>query len=285
VNAIAVDPGSGASIDLDDALVTSYFAVDVSLQADDGDAAHSVTSLLRAKPTSLTRSPLQKGTKMNTHLVKRLALLAAGTLASSGLGLAASPADADTPRTAHQQRAGTKSLAQVLAADGTKLDHNWQDFDILEAAVLAVIAAKPDSPVALLTDGSVRLTAFLPTDQAFRDLVGDLTGKRPGTEKKTVNALLKIADVNTIETVLLYHVVPGATLASPKVIAAAKKGTKLKTAQGRKVKVLNRKGNITLIDKDPDFANPTVILNGIDINRGNKQIGHAIDRVLLPLNL
>ena len=116
------------------------------------------------------------------HLVKRLALLAAGTLATAGIGLAACPADAAT----HHQKAGSRSLAQVLAADGTKLDHNWQDFDILEAAVLTVVAAKPSSPVALLTDGSVRLTAFLPTDEAFRDLVGDLTGKRPGTEKKTV---------------------------------------------------------------------------------------------------
>ena len=129
--------------------------------------------------------------------------------------------------------------------------HNWQDFDILEQAVLAVIAAKPHSPVALLTDGSVRLTVFAPTDQAFRDLVGDLTGRRPGTEKKTVKALLKFADIDTIETVLLYHVVPGATLASPKVIKAAKAHTKLKTAQGGSVKVVNRKGNITLVDKDP----------------------------------
>jgi uncharacterized surface protein with fasciclin (FAS1) repeats len=218
---------------------------------------------------------------MNTHLVKRLALLAAGSLTAAGLGLTAGPADAAS----QHHRAGTKSLAQVLAADGTKLDHNWQDFDILEQAVLAVVAAKPSSPVALLTDGNVRLTAFLPTDEAFRDLVGDLTGKKPGTEKKTLNALLAFADVNTIETVLLYHVVPGATLASPKVIKAAKAGTRLTTAQGGKVKVVNRKGNITLVDKDPDFADPTVILNGIDINRGNKQIGHAIDRVLLPVDL
>jgi uncharacterized surface protein with fasciclin (FAS1) repeats len=139
--------------------------------------------------------------------------------------------------------------------------------------------------VALLTDGSVRLTAFAPTDQAFRELVGDLTGTRPGTEKKTVKQLLALAGVDTIETVLLYHVVAGATLTSPKVIKAAKQRTKLATAQGGKVKVSNRNGNITLVDRDPDVANPTVILNGIDINRGNKQIAHAIDRVLLPLDL
>lgn len=217
---------------------------------------------------------------MNTHLVKRLALLAAGTLVSTGVGLAGTPAEAGT-----HSKAGSKSLVKVLGADGTRLDHNWQDFDILEQAVLAVLAAKPTSPVGLLADGSVRLTAFLPTDEAFRDLVADLTGKKPRSEKKTVSALLGLVDVDTIETVLLYHVVPGATLASPKVIAAAKKRTKLTTAQGGKVKVVNRKGNITLVDKDPDFADPTVILDGIDINRGNKQIGHAIDRVLLPVDL
>ena len=151
--------------------------------------------------------------------------------------------------------------------------------------MLAVVTAKPSSPVALLTDGSVRLTAFLPTDEAFRDLVGDLTGKRPGTEKKVVKKLLALAGVDTIETVLLYHVVAGQTLPSPKVVAAAKKGTKLKTAQGGKVKVTSRQGNITLVDKDRDLADPVVILNGVDINRGNKQIGHAIDRVLLPLDV
>jgi uncharacterized surface protein with fasciclin (FAS1) repeats len=217
---------------------------------------------------------------MRKHVAAHLAALTAGALLATGVGLTA-PAHA----AGSHDRAGTRSLAKVLAKDGTKLDHNWQDFDILEQAVLAVIAAKPQSPVALLTDGSVRLTVFAPTDQAFRDLVGDLTGKRPGTEKKTVKTLLKVADINTIETVLLYHVVPGATLASPKVIKAAKARTKLATAQGGTVKVTNRKGNITLVDKDPDLTNATVILNGIDINRGNKQIAHAIDRVLLPLDL
>ena len=217
---------------------------------------------------------------MKSHLVTRLAVLTAGTLVATGVGLA-DPTEAAT----HHEKVGTRSLAQVLAKDGTKLDRNWEDFDILEAAVVAVVTAKPTSPVALLTDGSVRLTAFLPTDNAFRDLVGDLTGKRPGTEKKVVNQLLKLADVDTIESVLLYHVVAGSTLTSPKVIKAAKKGAKLVTAQGGTVKVKNAKGNITLVDKDPDLADPVVILNGIDINRGNKQIGHAIDRVLLPIDL
>jgi uncharacterized surface protein with fasciclin (FAS1) repeats len=85
--------------------------------------------------------------------------------------------------------------------------------------------------------------------------------------------------------VLLHHVVAGRTLASPQVIKAAKAGTRLTTAQGGTVKVKSRKGNIVLVDKDPDLTDPTVILSGVDIDQGNKQIGHAIDRVLIPLDL
>jgi hypothetical protein len=211
------------------------------------------------------------------HLVTRLALLSAGALAAAGL-------TAPTA-TAAPAPLGQRSLAQVLAADGTRLDRNWQDFDIVEQAVIAVLDAKPKSPVGLLADGSARLTAFAPIDQAFRDLVGDLTGKRPRTEKQTLRKLLQAVDIDTLEQVLLYHVVPGKTLASPAVIKASKAGAKLKTAQGGKVKVVNRQGNITLIDKDPDLGAATVILNGVDINQGNRQIAHAIDAVLLPADV
>jgi Anti-sigma-K factor rskA len=58
-----VDPGSGASFDLDDALVTSYSALDVSLEADDGDPAHSVTSVLRGtyEPDQITTAEGNQG--------------------------------------------------------------------------------------------------------------------------------------------------------------------------------------------------------------------------------
>ena len=53
-----VDSDTGATFDLDDALVASYSAVDVSLEADDGDPAHSVTSVLRGsyEPDQITTS-------------------------------------------------------------------------------------------------------------------------------------------------------------------------------------------------------------------------------------
>ena len=42
-----IGPSGTASFDLDDALLDSYSAIDVSLEDDDGDPGHSVTSVLR----------------------------------------------------------------------------------------------------------------------------------------------------------------------------------------------------------------------------------------------
>ena len=76
---------------------------------------------------------------------------------------------------------GTTSLASVLTAKSS-YDNDSQNFDILTAAVLAVLKAKPDSAVKVLTDGSTALTAFIPTDGAFKTLVGQLTNKAATSE-------------------------------------------------------------------------------------------------------
>jgi len=198
-------------------------------------------------------------------------VLAAGTAA-------AAPANATAERTA-----GTRSLAKVLAADGTRFDHNWKDFDILEKAVLTVLHAKPDSPVGVLTQGKKRLTAFIPTDAAFRRLVKDLTGSAPRTEKATFTKLASVADVDTLESVLLYHVVPGTTITSRE--AKQADGAKLTTAQGGTIKVNVEGKQIVLVDADRNDANPALVPGGLDINKGNRQIAHAIDRVLRPVDL
>ncbi len=208
----------------------------------------------------------------------RIAAAAVAVLASSTAVLGAvAPAQAAQPVAG---KASSKSIAAVLSADGTRLDKNWKDFDITEAAVLAVLAAKPDSAVGLLTQGNKRATVFVPTDAAFRSLVRDLTGTAPKTEAATFDAVTSLG-VDTVETVLLYHVVAGKTLTSGKVVAA--EGTKLTTAQGGKVKVHVLKGKVTLIDADKNDRNPVVRV--LDINKGNKQIAHAIDRVLRPVDL
>jgi uncharacterized surface protein with fasciclin (FAS1) repeats len=206
------------------------------------------------------------------------AVLTAGALAS-GAALSAAPAHAAPAHAAP----GTTSLAKVLAADGNKLDRNWNDFDIADKAVHAVLKAKPMSPVAVLADGKTRLTAFIPTDRAFRRLATDLTGHRKATERGVLRAVTKVANTDTLEKILLYHVVPGATITYRQ--ARHSDGAKLTTALGPKITV-NVVGHVVrLKDRDPDDRNPRIIRSLTDINKGNKQIAHGINRVLRPVNL
>ncbi|MGL5809307.1 MAG: fasciclin domain-containing protein [Nocardioides sp.] len=204
--------------------------------------------------------------------MKIRALIPAVVMAVAATALGTAPAEAAR---------GNTSLVEVLAADGVKLDHNWHDFDIVEQAAFAVLKAKPDSAVGVLADGNVKLTAFVPTDRAFRKLVFDLTGKRMSERKvfKTVASL----GIDTVEAVLLYHVVPGA----PITYATAKKanGAKLTTAGGGTITVKVRHGVVRLKDADRDDLNPRVLRSLKNINKGNKQIAHGINRVLRPINL
>ena len=180
-------------------------------------------------------------------------LVGLGLVASAGLTTGSGDRRRQTP-----PKAGTTSLAEVLGADGQKLDKNWEDFDLVEAAVFAVLDAKPNSPVGLVADGSTRLTVFAPTDAAFRSFVKSIKGFAPKTEAKTLAQVVKIAgSIDTIETILLYHVIAGQTLTSPKVLAA--EGDKLTTAQGGAFRVHIGKGGVFLVDKDRDAANPYVV--------------------------
>ncbi len=180
-----------------------------------------------------------------------------------------------------------RSLVSVLTSDGNRFDKNAGDFDIVTEAALAVVAAKPDSAVGVLADGSVRATAFAPTDRAFRLLVKDLTGKKLRSEKRIFNTLVKVAGVDTIEQVLLYHVIAGKKLTSKKVLKA--NGARFKTAQGKnvRIKIRHKHGTpvISIVDQDRNDRNARVILKKVDINKGNKQIAHGVDRVLRPINL
>jgi len=199
------------------------------------------------------------------------AVLLSGTLAVTTVG----PAQADS------SSLGTRSLAKVLAKDGSKFDHNWRDYDIVDEAVGAVLAAKPGSAVGVLADGKTPVTAFLPDDRAFRILVKDLTGKKPRTEKQTFKAVAGLS-IDTVETVLLYHVVPGTRINYRQALKAD--GVRLTMASGGIVRVDVRKGNrVKLLDADRNDANPRIVRK--NINKGNRQIAHGINRVLRPVNL
>jgi len=201
------------------------------------------------------------------------------TAAAVGLaaGIAAPSASADP---------GTRSLAAVLTADGNQFDTNWYDYDIVTEAVLAVLAAKPGSPVGLLADGTVPLTAFIPNDRAFQVLAYDLTKRWPGTEAKTFSALVDAVGVDAVEQVLLYHVVPGAPITKKDAVNAD--GAVLTTAQGGTVKVRVYSRYLPIIelrDRDTNDVNPFLNPRALDINAGNRQVAHGIVFVLRPLDL
>jgi uncharacterized surface protein with fasciclin (FAS1) repeats len=200
-------------------------------------------------------------------------------VALAGTALLATTAPAQSA----ESKPGKQSLAKVLAADGNRFDRNAGDFDILDRAVRTVLKAKPDSAVGVLADGSVRLTAFAPTDQAFRLLVADLTGKTFHRERKVFNTLAAAAGVDTIESVLLYHVVPGATIGFRK--ARMSDGARLDTAlegSSVKIKVPHR---VIVSDADKNDRDARVIFKLRNINKGNLQIAHGINRVLRPIDL
>ena len=208
--------------------------------------------------------------------IRLTSLLTTAALAGAAV-LSAAPAQAAPT--------GTQSLATVLAADGNKLDGNWGDFDIVDKAVHAVLAEDPGSDVAVLADGDVALTAFVPTDRAFRKLVEDLTGDRKHTEKGVLGAVVAAAgDVETLEAILLYHVVPGATITYKQAMAAD--GLVLDTAlPDGTIQVRIRNDRVALKDVDTDSRNPRVMRTLKNLNKGNVQIAHGIDRVLRPIDL
>ena len=213
----------------------------------------------------------------------RIRRFAAAVLAST---LGAAALAVPSAQAAPQHRLGERSLAQVLTSDGNRFDRNARDYDIVTEAVLAVLAANPDSPVGVLADGSKRLTAFVPNDWSFRKLVAQLTGERYRSEKKVFDTLVSVAGVDTIEQVLLYHVVPGVRITSA--TARHADGAELTTAQGGTIKVdviYPKTPLVQLRDQDPNATDPYLDPNALDINKGNRQIAHGIVFVLRPIDL
>ena len=209
---------------------------------------------------------------MRTSLTKAAVLGAAALVGATALVAAPAAQAAD----------GTTSLASVLKVGQAKFDKDYSDFDIVTKAAEAVLAAKPDSNVKLLADGNTALTVFAPTDKAFLNLASALTGSKVTSEAAAFKAVAGLG-IDTVETVLLYHVVPGSTILSQDAVKA--NGAKLKTAvDGKVIRVkVTGKPSIILGDYAPKLPNPRVILSKVDINKGNKQVAHGINGVLLPI--
>lgn len=174
------------------------------------------------------------------------------------------------------------TLADVLDAQGGRTDRNWYDFDILAAGVDAAGLS------GALDDPSANLTVFIPNDRAFQALVADLFGPQYwfADEATVLNKLVELegSAPGTLQTVILYHAVPGRIDSSTAL--SVRWGTELTTLQGGTiaVKPLRFAGTAMLSDQDRNDLDPFLVRSKLDIEASNG-IAHGISLVLRPADL
>ena len=197
------------------------------------------------------------------------------------LTLSLSPAKAQMTPTGDEYAAlGTVSLAAALKLDQPAFDTNWYDHDVLVHLLNRVLAAKPNSPLAVLKDGTVPLTVLAPDDFAFRSLAGYRNGRGVvlSTEAR-VYAFIARLHIDTLERVLKYHLIPSGVI--PAMDLLASNGLSLPTQEGSPIRV-SIATSVRLVDVSTRPRESLVRLSDLDINKGNRQIAHSISAVLLP---
>ncbi len=166
------------------------------------------------------------------------------------------------------------TLAGIVAASGGVFDDDATDFDILFNAVQAA------GLVEALDDPDASLTVFAPNDAAFVALsqaLGFEGGDEAGAFDYLVEALALLNGgdpIGLLQSVLQYHVAPG-ELGSDEVLNATSIQTLLDGA------TLGVDG-ASLVDADPDIANPNLIATDVPASNG---VAHVLDGVLLPADL
>jgi serralysin len=165
------------------------------------------------------------------------------------------------------------TITGIVAASG-EFDTNPKDFDLLLKAVQA--AGLADA----LNDPNADLTVFAPNDAAFMNLAKTL-GFKGTTEAAAfdfvVDALTLLSGgaspIPLLTDILLYHVVPESLQAS-QVLSSASIDTLLGPTLGV--------SGTSLVDGDPDLANPSIIATDIQAANG---VVHVIDGVLIPVDI
>ena len=176
------------------------------------------------------------------------------------------------------------TLAEILLSDSAKDDANgfdrrpW-DYDIVTQAVLLF----PDL-VAAASDPNAQLTVFLPTDQAFRLLVKDITGNWVRSEADVFAAVASLG-TDTVKNVLLYHIVPASISYRD---ARKADGTVLDTLLPGATINVSVRGNhhalVVLGDVDTDDRDPFVVAPNVG-GAASNGYAHGINRVLRPIDL
>ncbi len=139
--------------------------------------------------------------------------------------------------------------------------HNQSNDDIVDVAVSAgsfqtLVAAVQAAGLVETLKGEGPFTVFAPTDEAFAKLPAG-----------TVEELLKPENLEKLQAILTYHVVPG------KVMAADVAGLEwAKTVQGQSIKV-------SIKDGTPMVDDARIVTTDIAASNG---VIHVIDAVILP---
>ena len=181
--------------------------------------------------------------------------------------------------TAEDEPLNSMPLTEVLDLRYASFDNDFSDFDVFTDLWMRVWGELPESPIQAISQGNTALTAFVPTDRAFQRVVKFLTGKSFKSEARIANAVMSLG-AKTVEKVILYHVVVGDPILSPAALQA--NGANLNAASGETIGVRVSGTNIRLVDKSKKHTNALVLLRAVDINKGNKQVAHAISQVMLP---
>jgi len=128
------------------------------------------------------------------------------------------------------------------------------DLAVADGRFTTLVTALTAADLVTTLQGPGPFTVFAPTDAAFAQLPAG-----------TIDALL--ADIPTLQNVLLYHVVPGAVMASDVVSLS-----QAPTAQGQPVSISTADGGVMINDAH-------VIITDLV---GSNGVIHVIDAVLLP---
>jgi uncharacterized surface protein with fasciclin (FAS1) repeats len=211
---------------------------------------------------------------------KLIAAAAAVAVTATTLGVAGSASATGTAPT----------LGDILTSDaGALLDYdtNDNDFDVIVNAVVALDAANPGGVefVNTLFDRNASLTAFVPTDGAFKRLVKEFAGADV-TEDQVVATLVGALGAPTIENVVLYHLTGGRVGVLDVVAKILKRQSvdTLLTGASFRPELKLFPFRIELRDNEPDLRNPRILQVNVGGQAANG-LAHSIDRVLIPVNL
>tara|TARA_R110000850_G_scaffold215257_1_gene341012 strand:- start:557 stop:1108 length:552 start_codon:yes stop_codon:yes gene_type:complete len=131
-----------------------------------------------------------------------------------------------------------------------------------------LVAAVQAAELVEVLQGDGPFTVFAPTDEAFAALPDG-----------TVDTLLQPENLEQLQTVLTYHVVPGSLTRDAlwEEVMENDGTVAFKTVQGGHLSVIRNGNNLMVMDAQGNSANITVI----DVAQANGVI-HVIDSVLMP---